>query len=168
MHLLTELQSLAESREDFMALLGHELRNPLNAIAGASQVLERKVDGGPIGEVVDMLGRQTAFMRRLVDDLLDVARLERGKLVLELEPVDAAVLVREVVDDFRVAANDREVVLDAEIPAGAVPVRADRTRLAQMIANLLDNAAKFGEGHPIQLTVRQRDQEVAICVRDQG
>ncbi|MEZ4316213.1 MAG: ATP-binding protein [Myxococcota bacterium] len=166
--LMEQLQAAAVEREHFMAMLGHELRNPLNAIAGASQVLARRVpEGDPMSEIVAMLDRQSGFMRRMVDDLLDVARLERGKFEIRHEPVDVADLAREVADDFGTGRPDGSL-LRAQIPAVPLHVLGDPARLAQVLANLLDNAAKFGEGRPILLELERDGDSVVIRVTDEG
>ncbi|MCA9570227.1 MAG: CHASE3 domain-containing protein, partial [Myxococcales bacterium] len=140
--LLEELQQAATERESFMNMLGHELRNPLNAISGAAQVLAMRIPADdPLAELVSMLRRQSSFMRELVDDLLDVARLERGTIELDRRPVDVAHLVRRVADDFR-TGRDLPAALEVEIPPRRKFVLGDPPRIAQCVTNLLDNAVK--------------------------
>lgn len=164
--LLDELQATAIEREHFMAMLGHELRNPLNVIGGAAQVLQRLALPGPQAEqLVGMLNRQTAFMRKLVDELLDVARLERGKIEVELQRVDLSTLVRRTVDDFD-TAHDTEVAV--EVPAVEVWVDGDRDRLRQCLDNLLDNARKFSNGTPIHVRVEVDEHAAVVEVVNHG
>lgn len=167
--LLEELQQAAMERESFMAMLGHELRNPLNAISGAAQILALRIDDeDPLREVVAMLHRQAAFMRKLVDDLLDVSRLERGVFEIERKNVDLTALVRRVADDFRTGRSLPEDLLRVEVPTLPLFVSGSPSRLGQCLNNLLDNAAKFGEAEPIELTVHSDGRWAVVTVRDHG
>lgn len=166
--LVQELQRLAQEREHFMSVLGHELRNPLNAISGASQVLRRRVIDGPLHGLVQMVDRQTVFMRGLIDELLDVARIERGTMELERELLDVALIVQEAVNDYRTSRPELGDRLHAEIPSTEVRVLADSTRITQLTMNLLDNAAKFGGDKPIHLHLGTADGMMKLQVTDQG
>lgn len=164
--LLEELQQTAEEREHFMAMLGHELRNPLNAITGAAQVLSRTLDpGAPTAELVSMLDRQSAFMRRMIDELLEVARLEHGKIELRPTTVDLGEILRTVTDDFRTGTGQP---LNVEIPATQTLVEGDPDRLAQCVNNLLDNARKFGEGKPIHARLQAEGGKAILEITDFG
>jgi len=166
--LVEDLRAESQRREEFMALLGHELRNPLNAIAGAAQLLERTHDGDDAqGRMVGIVARQSRMMRLLVDDLLDVERVRLGKLELRVEPCELGQLVQQVVADFEQAR--REVTYRVELRGVPVWVSVDPTRLQQALSNLLDNAAKFSpEGSTVEVTLDLRGVDAVIRVTDQG
>jgi PAS domain S-box-containing protein len=164
-------QALREAdyaKDEFLAMLSHELRNPLAALTTAAHVLRISRPGSAAaahaGEVVE---RQTSHMVRLVEDLLDISRVTMGKLALQREVLDLAALVCAVVHGWRSAGRlDRHRVV-AE--GRAAWVHADRDRVEQVIANLLDNAVKFTpEGGAVSLRVSQEGGEVALRVSDTG
>ncbi|MGE0605707.1 MAG: ATP-binding protein [Pirellulales bacterium] len=159
-------------KDEFLAMLGHELRNPLAGIIGAVQVL-RQV-GSRESEAVamqDIIQRQSSHMSRMIDDLLEVSRISRGKIKLRLEPVDLAVLARDAVEDCRRGFEAQRIVLTVELPREPVWVRGDATRLTQVLVNLLQNSAKFTDvGGTVHVTLRAAVQESAahLLVRDTG
>lgn len=160
--LLDELTIATREREHFMAMLGHELRNPLNGISGAVQLLARRGLAESEPQLFGILDRQSKMMRRLVDDLLDVARIQRGKLALQVERVDLAALTAEVV------ADQADAAVEHTVPDQPVWVLADRQRIRQCITNLLDNARKFGNGLPVAVRVGVEGGQAWIDVEDQG
>jgi CheY-like chemotaxis protein/nitrogen-specific signal transduction histidine kinase len=131
-------------KDEFLAMLGHELRNPLAPIRNASYVLTRAhFDDPRSARATEIIERQVTHLARIVDDLLDVSRIARGKLSIERETTDWADIVRETADDYRAEFDARGIALIVALPDGPVWVRGDRTRLAQVVGNLLANAEKF-------------------------
>jgi len=169
----TEALREADRRKDeFLAMLGHELRNPLAPIRNAVQILRQ--GGGDASLVVvarDMIDRQVSHLVRLVDDLLDVSRISRGKILLRMERLDLARLVRETVEDHRRALEAGGLALELTLPAGPVWVEGDPTRLAQALGNLLSNAGKFtdpGGRVEVALSVGSGGDSAEVVVRDTG
>jgi signal transduction histidine kinase len=174
-------QALAESRDaraaaeqanrakdEFLAILGHELRNPLAPIATALQLWEMRVKDESLQPLRDVIERQLAHLTRIVDDLQDVARIRQGKIQLDRQPLDVrGVLVRAIeMTAPQFAQRHQTVTLDA--PAGLM-VEGDATRLAQVVTNLLVNAAKYSDAETTTtVTARRIDTTIEIAVRDQG
>lgn len=134
-----------ERREDaFLATLSHALRNPLTPIRNALYVLERATAGGEqVRRAQSVIARQAGHLARLVDDLLDVNRITLGRINLQRERLDLDELVRRTADDFRAVFAAANVQLELITAPSSVWVKGDRTRLAQILGNLLQNAAKF-------------------------
>lgn len=168
-----KLEQEARRRDEFMAMLGHELRNPLAALANATELLRRHEGPPGVLRVAGVLERQTYQMRRMVDDLLDVARIAEGKIQLQHELLDIVDLVRSVADDLRGAVEARGLTFELDLPTGEVWVRGDRVRLTQVVQNLVDNAAKFTDA-PGRVGLRvspvdAADQKsVRVLVADSG
>src|SRR5262249_22021378 len=144
-------------KDDFLAVLAHELRNPLAPVRNAVEVMRlRDVDDPGLRCARDIIDRQVQQMTRLVDDLLDVSRITRGKVTLQKEPGDLAAVVARAVEISRPLIDARRHELAVILPPEPVRLEADPTRLAQVVANLLNNAAKYTEerGH-IWLTVER-------------
>jgi signal transduction histidine kinase len=160
-----------ERKDEFLALLSHELRNPLAPIRNSVHILERAAPGGEQARRAQrVIDRQVRHLTRLVDDLLDVARISRGKIVLRPERVDLTVLVREVAEDHRTVFANGGIELEIVAAVHPLPVNGDATRLAQIVGNLLHNAAKFTpRGGRAALSVEAFGAELAaIRVRDTG
>jgi signal transduction histidine kinase len=162
-------------KDDFLAMLGHELRNPLNAIAMSQAIIDRFPARGPAeARARAVARRQTAHLARLVNDLLDVARVTRGKIVLDRHPVDLTVLLRQLVTVLEeTTIMPRGQTLNSSLPDYAVPVMGDRVRLEQVFTNLLDNASKYTQdgGHiHIQLDVLEGDggPQAVVTLTDSG
>lgn len=138
------LKEEAGRKDDFLAMLGHELRNPLVPIGNAVYLI-RKVKDDPvlIEPACAIVERQVAHLSRLVEDLLDVSRIARGKILLRKEPLDLAAKVRLVLEDHQPSLAERRLELVADLPPGPVPMEADPARIVQILANLLQNAIKF-------------------------
>ena len=158
----------SRAKDEFLATLSHELRNPLGAIATAVAALDRRLGGD---EVTTRLGqiihRQTRHLARLVDDLLDVARATAGTIALHIQPVDLSEVVAGCVGALR--ASGRAGPLRVSFRAQSVMVNADATRLAQIVTNMLDNAVKFTPpGGAIDLDVFRERQTAVLRVRDTG
>jgi signal transduction histidine kinase/CheY-like chemotaxis protein len=170
--MLTE-ERLRESdrrKEEFLATLAHELRNPLAPILNAVQCLEL---GGPVDPEMqwahDVIVRQTTHLTRLVDDLLDVSRINHDRLEIRKEPVDLARILRTAVETTHPFVAQRRQTLALILPSERLTVDADPVRLSQVFANLINNAAKFsGEGESIDVIVEARGDDVDVRVRDHG
>ncbi|HVS38683.1 MAG TPA: ATP-binding protein [Gemmataceae bacterium] len=166
-------QTLREAdrrKDEFLAMLGHELRNPLAPIRNAVQVLGLLGSADPhLQTARDVIDRQVMHMTRLVDDLLDVSRITRGKVRLHKERIDLASIVAAAVEHTRPAFESRRRPLAVTMPPETLWLEGDRTRLAQVLGNLLTNAAKYSEGDgDVSLTAARDAGEVVVRVRDQG
>jgi PAS domain S-box-containing protein len=153
--LYQELQEADQRKDQFLAMLAHELRNPLAPIRNATQVLKMRVGEAPgVRKTTDALERQVQHMTRLVDDLLDASRLTHGKIELLTEPVELAAMITHVVETSRPYVEERRHDLQVLLPREPVFLDADATRLEQALGNLLHNAAKFTPpGGRIRLSV---------------
>jgi signal transduction histidine kinase len=161
----------ARTKDEFLATLAHELRNPLAPIGNAVEILRRIGDGEPAlrAKALDIMGRQLRQMVRLIDDLLDVSRITTGKLLLHSEHVDLLAVLRAALEIAGPGIEARAHALVLNLPAGPAPVQGDATRLAQVFANLLNNASKYTDpGGRIELTLQQTDTEVVVRVADNG
>src|SRR5262249_47245873 len=131
-------------KDEFLAVLAHELRNPLGPLRNAVQILRLTDSHGEAArQARDMMDRQVGHMARLIDDLLDVSRIARGKILLRKERCDLAEIVRTSVEDYRGILEATGLELTVELPNDPLCVEGDRTRLAQIVGNLLHNANKF-------------------------
>ncbi len=158
------------AKDEFLAMLGHELRNPLAPTLHALEVMRQK-GGDPAtrGWAVEMLERQSRHMARLVDDLLDVSRITRGKIELRLEPIELSELVRRAVESCRALFDDRRHRLALELCPQPVWLEVDPARLEQVLCNLLNNAAKYTPpGGGITLRTEGDGFEVVVTVTDDG
>jgi len=164
------LREADRRKDEFIAILAHELRNPLAPIRNAVELLRLSAGGAALVEQArSMMERQVAQMTRLVDDLLDVSRIASGKLQLRKERVPLAAVVQSAVEAQRplLAASAHE--LTVTLPSEPIDLEADPARLAQIISNLLNNAAKYTErGGHIWLTGERQGDDVVISVRDNG
>jgi CheY-like chemotaxis protein len=162
-----EAETLARAKDEFLAMLGHELRNPLGAITNALVVLNGLVTGDRAGRAIEIIDRQTAHLSRLVDDLLDVARVTSGKIELRPEVLDLRTLAERSLDALADAARtgSHQMVIEGD----SVWVRGDPARLEQVIRNLLDNALKYTPaGGRVRLTVEQAEGDAVLRVADTG
>jgi PAS domain S-box-containing protein len=168
--LTRRLEELAEGdrrKDEFLAMLGHELRNPLAAVRNA--VVSARLDPSRRERALDIAYRQTDQLARLVDDLLDVARITRGRMTLRLEPVRLAAVVERAVETSKDLVEARGHDLVVSLPEEPLHVNADPTRLEQVIGNLITNAAKYTEpGGRIEVTVRREGEQAELRVRDNG
>jgi signal transduction histidine kinase/ActR/RegA family two-component response regulator len=165
-----ELREANQRKDEFLATLAHELRNPLAPIRNSLNILRLAGhDNGSAGRVHEMMERQVNHMVRLVDDLLDVSRVSRGKIELRKEPVELAAVVRSAVELSKPFVDGGKHQLAISLPAEPLTVFGDPVRLTQVVGNLLNNAAKFTEtGGQIWLTVRAEGSDAVISVRDTG
>jgi signal transduction histidine kinase len=166
------LAEAARRKDEFLAMLGHELRNPLAPIVNGLHILRLAGDEtAPREQARALIERQVRHLTRLVDDLLDVSRITRGKIRLSMERVDLARLARSVAEDRRRTLEHAGLKLVLDLPETPVWVSADGTRMAQVLNNLLDNAAKFTdrEGTVVVRLRREPDAaRVALSVKDSG
>jgi|GEM_PF-200309 len=169
-HAEEELLQADRRKDEFLAMLAHELRNPLAPISTAAQLLKFvRLDERRVRETSEIIARQAQHMSSLIDDLLDVSRVTRGLIVLAREELDMKVIAAEAVEQVRSLIRERHHRLALHMPADPVWVQGDRTRLVQMIANLLNNAAKYTlDGGEIELRLEASDILAQIKVRDNG
>ena len=158
------------AKDQFLAMLGHELRNPLAPIGTAAQLLKLPdLDGHRARYAGDVIGRQVEHMNRLLSDMLDVSRVTRGLVTLNLEEVDLRDVVERAVEQTRPLMEERQHRLELRLPQGAVTVRGDQTRLTQVVSNLLTNSAKYTQPHgAIQLALSSAGDEATLSVADDG
>jgi PAS domain S-box-containing protein len=166
----TELAEANRRKDDFLAMLAHELRNPLAPVLNGLKVLRLEQAVGPNGQqAIGMIERQAKHLTRLVDDLLDVSRITTGKVSLRKERVELRTVVEHAVETVRPLMDARKHQLSVALPAEAVWLEADPARLTQVLANLLTNAAKYTEpGGHVQLSAEREGPEVIVRVRDTG
>lgn len=161
----------ADSRKDeFLAMLGHELRNPLAPIRNAVQVMRKVGVADPkLAWARDVVERQTGHLTRLVDDLLDVSRIIRGKITLHKKPVAISTVIEQALETSKPLIDARRHELSVRLPEEPVRVYGDPVRLAQIVSNVLNNAAKYTPSRgKIALTVASESGEAVIRVRDTG
>lgn len=170
-----QLQRAVGMRDDFMSMIAHELRNPLNSVYLQAQ-LRRKMlsadqppDRQAMQKMVERDERQIRSMVRLLDDMLDVSRARTGKLAIVPARFDLAASAQAVVDAIQEQARASGVVLSLSAP-DTLPIVGDEFRIEQVITNLLTNALRYGQGRPVVVTVGEREQEpeAFVSVRDQG
>jgi signal transduction histidine kinase/ActR/RegA family two-component response regulator len=166
----TALAELNRRKDEFLATLAHELRNPLAPIRTATELLQLHHDDPAITErALGILGRQVAHLVRLVDDLVDINRISRGEVELRLAPVELAAVVETALEISRPLLDQARHIVTVDVPATGLLVRGDRARLAQALSNLLNNAAKYTPpgGRVTVRGVAQWDQGV-LAVTDTG
>jgi PAS domain S-box-containing protein len=168
--LAADLSEADRRKDEFLAMLAHELRNPLAPISNAVQVLRfGRTDSETLRMASSMLERQVAHLARLVDDLLDISRITRGRIELRKERTELGPILDHALEATRALYRSMNRQLTVNVPRNAIYLDADPTRLAQVIGNLLNNACKFtNEGGEIALEVERDGGEVVIRVRDDG
>jgi two-component system, sensor histidine kinase len=166
----TALREADRRKDEFLATLAHELRNPLAPMVNAVAILRRAgTDPQVTQRALSMMERQLAQMVRLVDDLLDVARITTGKLTVRRQSTELAPIVRSAVETVRPMIDARGHTLDVSLPDEPVLLHADATRLGQVFSNLLNNAAKYTEnGGRISFTASVEHEELTVRVEDNG
>jgi len=164
-----ELEEADLQKDHFLAAVAHELRNPLSAMANATELLRSAHDDAAAQRVAGVIERQTAHMARLVEDLLDLARVRRGNVTLQRESIDLRRVVTSAVEVTHSIIKARKHELEVAPLAEPLWVSGDRTRLMQVVANLLSNAAKYTpNGGHINLTTTREDGAAVVRVRDSG
>jgi PAS domain S-box-containing protein len=164
------LQEVDRRKDEFLAMVSHELRNPLTPIATAVEIMrECEPADDTIAWARDVIGRQTAQLTRLVDDLLDVSRITLGKITLNRSVLDLGPVIAQAVETARPLLAARHHQLAIDVPAEPLPIWGDGARLTQIISNLLSNAARFtADGGHITLTARREGARVVLSVKDDG
>jgi CheY-like chemotaxis protein/nitrogen-specific signal transduction histidine kinase len=164
-----DLSEADRHKNEFLAMLAHELRNPLAPISNAVRALRLGGDARAVHGASEMLERQVGQMVRLVDDLLDMSRITRGKIELRKEHVELAPIINHAVEATRALYKSMNHELTVSLPLQPVYLDADPMRLAQVVGNLLNNACKFTDkGGHVWLTVEQQGTNAVIRVRDSG
>jgi CheY-like chemotaxis protein len=168
--LYQQLQTADRHKNDFLAMLGHELRNPLAPIRNAVELL--RIAGSDTqrrSRAQDVIERQVKHLTRLVDDLLDVSRITRGKIELQCSPLQISGVISNAVEISMPLIESRKHRLSVSVPPQPLWINADSGRLAQVLANLLNNAAKYTpEGGSISLSVGQEEHNIVFRVVDTG
>ncbi|HEX3099047.1 MAG TPA: ATP-binding protein, partial [Usitatibacter sp.] len=167
---LDELRAQAEdanrTKDQFLAMLGHELRNPLSPIVSALHLLRMR---GFKGTEIDILERQARHLTRMVDDLLDVSRITRGKIDLRMHPMELSAVVDKAVETVQPMVESAGDAVEIDVPREGLCVDVDPERMAQAIGNLLANAVKYSEaGSPIRIRARTEGGRVRLAVIDRG
>jgi CheY-like chemotaxis protein/nitrogen-specific signal transduction histidine kinase len=164
------LEEMDQRKDEFLATLSHELRNPLAPISASIYILNRVDPASPQARrALGVIERQTQHINRLVDDLLDMTRIARGKIQLHRETVDLNELTARTVEDHRAIFQQFDIGLTADLPPVAVPAYVDRTRMTQVIGNLLQNAAKFTPaGGKAEVALRAVEGHAELRVSDTG
>jgi two-component system, chemotaxis family, CheB/CheR fusion protein len=171
---IQELAAADRAKNEFLALVAHELRNPLAPLRNAVEILRSPARGEvDVGKVEDLIERQVTRMARLVDDLLDAARISRGQVQLEREPVDLRLALERAIESTRSLFAERGQTVALSFPSGPLPIMGDAGRLEQVFANVLTNAAKYtGEGGHVSVDVDVSDDadgpEACVRIRDDG
>ncbi len=168
--LAAQLSEADRRKNDFLAMLAHELRNPLAPISNALRIVQVSAgDGEAVLSASQIMERQVRQMVRLVDDLLDVSRISHGKIELRREHVELAAVIQQAVESSRPAIDKFRHALTVNLPSAPIYLYADPVRMAQAFGNLLNNATKYSEpGGRIAVTAEQREFEVVISIKDSG
>jgi len=165
-----ELRDADRMKNEFLAVLAHELRSPLSAVRIAEQIIRLKVSQTPeLEEIIDMVDQQLGLMTRLIDDLSEVSLITKGKLQFRPERVELSGVIKAAAETSRPSIEACGHYLTIQLPSQPIYLNADPARLTQIFANLLNNATKYTEnGGQIWLTAAQQQKEVMISVRDTG
>jgi CheY-like chemotaxis protein len=157
-------------KDEFLAVLSHELRTPLNPILGWTRLLQQgKLDAAKTAEALKTIARNATLQAQLIDDLLDVSRILRGKLTLTAEPVNLATVIEAAIDTVRLAADAKSMTIKTQLDPTVKSVRGDAGRLQQVVWNLLTNAIKFTPSHGrIEIRLTQSGSNTQIQVSDTG
>ena len=164
-----ELRAANTRKDDFLALLAHELRTPLSPLTSAARMLKRGLTGPPFEEALQVIDRQVWHMVRLIDDLLDVSRIGRGTLRLHKQPVPLDMIIESALSTCRPLMEERDHRLSLTLPDVPLLIRADATRLTQVILNLLQNAARYTPaGGQVRVSLEEEAEQAVIRVEDTG
>jgi PAS domain S-box-containing protein len=166
----SESEDASRMKDEFIALISHELRSPLNAILGWTRILRQgRPDEELYQRATEIIERSARMQSQLIDDLMDTARIVRGKVKLEVQPVNLAPLIERAMDVVRPAADAKGITLDAILAREADQITGDPDRLQQVVWNLLSNAVKFTtEGGRVEVKLGRVDPYIQISVRDTG
>jgi signal transduction histidine kinase len=164
-----QLQEASRAKDEFLATLSHELRTPMTAIIGWSNLLSEELDDETLALAIDSIQKSSRAQSQLIEDLLDVSRITAGKMSIDPRPLELAPIVRSAIDSISPAAEMRHVRVDVHISNAPILVRGDANRLQQVIWNLLSNAVKFTpEEGLVTVTLHRNAHEAVIEVRDTG
>ncbi|HET9929042.1 MAG TPA: ATP-binding protein [Polyangiaceae bacterium] len=161
-------EAASQAKDEFLAILGHELRNPLAPILTAVDLLRMR-SAAAFAKEIDVIDRQANHLVRLVDDLLDVSRITRGKIELRKERIEVARLVDRAIEMVTPLLEERQHEVNVRVPRTGLVVEVDPSRLAQVLANLLSNAAKYTERRgEVSVSARRAGSDITISVKDTG
>jgi PAS domain S-box-containing protein len=165
-----EAEDASRSKDEFIALVSHELRSPLNAILGWTRILRQgRPDEELYQRATEIIERSARMQSQLIEDLMDTARIVKGKLKIEVQPVSLAPLIEKAMDVVRPAAEAKGITLDSRLDQAAGQITGDPDRLQQVVWNLVSNAVKFSdEGGRVEITLGRVDPYIQIIVRDTG
>jgi signal transduction histidine kinase/ActR/RegA family two-component response regulator len=169
-HLQEDAEAANRRQNEFLAMLAHELRNPLSPIGMAASLLDRMPNATPqLQKLSRMIGRQVDHMAKLLDDLLDAARISSGKITLTTQPLVLADILQQAVETLQPCIQDRRQSLQIELPPESVVVEGDQVRLTQVFTNLLANASKYTpDGGMLRLGAHAGPDEVTVGIEDNG
>jgi signal transduction histidine kinase len=167
-----EAEAANRAKDDFLAMVSHDLRNPLSAILSYSQLLQthsHRLDKDTIARALKTIERSAIFQGQLINDLLDISRITSGQLHLRIHPVDLVVVIEAAISTVSLTAQDKAIQIESALDPKARRVLGDRNRLQQVILNLLSNAIKFTpKGGRIQIQLTRIDEYVQVTVSDTG
>jgi signal transduction histidine kinase len=168
---VTRLHQLAEENESYVHMIAHDLRNPLTVISGHAEMLQGAVDEADLGEIprfnIESILNAGQQMAKMMEDLVDLARLRGGQLKLDREPIDLDVFLRSLLDRSRVALEVGRIAV--EMPADLPPVWGDPHALERIFVNLLSNALKYSPpGMPVEIRAQRQNGSVVCAVTDHG
>lgn len=166
----SEAERLSQMKDEFLAMLAHELRNPLAPISSAADLLSLAYADEPrVQQGSKVISRQVAHMKRLVDDLLDVSRVTRGLVTLNRSVLDFREIISIAVDQSRTLIEQRQHRLTTDLPNNPLPIHGDETRLVQAVSNIVNNAAKYTpDAGEIHLKLETVNDRLRLCIRDNG
>jgi signal transduction histidine kinase len=164
-----ELRTVDRRKTEFIAMLAHELRNPIMAFSGGARLLKKQRDPAQAEEIRERMERQAFHLSRLIEDLTDISRIGQGKISLRPERIDLQTIVKSALETSQTQIDSAGHNLTLDLPEHTVWLQADKTRIAQVVSNLLNNAAKYTPpGGSIALTARADADVVTIVVSDNG
>ncbi len=156
-------------KDEFMAMLGHELRNPLAPLKNSLTLLQNNLGDAQFQKLHNVMNRQVEQMCRLVDDLLDVSRISHNKIQIKREPLELGELMRNLENDLQTTIESRALTLEANLPTEKVWVSGDTVRLTQAIGNIINNAAKFSnQGGTIYVNLKANAEKTTLTIKDEG
>ncbi len=169
-HDITELRRLENIRKDFVANVSHELRTPLSSIKGYAETLrDGSVSGPEVKDFLDIIYRESDRLAKLIDDLLDLSRIESGKMAMALVPMELGPVAKRVCAILEKQSSAKSISIGLDMPPGLPQVLADEGRLSQVIMNLLDNAVKYTpEGGKVKLSAAVEGKSVRVDISDTG
>lgn len=168
--MIDDSQRSAAGQDDFLSVLAHELRNPLAPLRNGLQIIRlAKNDTAAVDHALDVMDRQLNQLVKLIDDLLDASRINRGQVELRQESLDVVGVLSDAIEELRPATEQKELQLTAHFPSAPVRVKGDSKRLRQVFANLLANATKYsGRGGAVEIAAEKTESHVEITFSDHG